>query len=106
LRALARFLQEEYYVVLMDFPAQLRAYYINGDTQSTFQSVILAGVYDIKNFRSKIRTDENHKLNSPWNIAADFNIDMSFLPEEIAGMLRDYEKDHQTGMEIGKISGT
>ena len=36
-----------------------------------------------------------HRLNSPWNIAADFNIDMSFSAEEIAGMLQEYEKDYQ-----------
>ena len=58
--------------VFMDFLAQLRGYYINRDVKPTFRSVILAGVYDIKNIRQKIRTDEEHKNNSPWNIAAAF----------------------------------
>ena len=39
---------------------------------------ILVGVCDIKNLKRKLRPDEEHKDNSPWNIAADFDIDMSF----------------------------
>lgn len=70
----------------------------------TFRSVILAGVYDIKNLKLKIRSDAEKKYNSPWNIAADFNVDMSFSPEEIGGMLSEYEKDHGTGMDILEIS--
>ena len=90
--------------VFIDFLAQLRGYYINRDVKSTFQSVILAGVYDIKNIRRKIRIDEEHKNNSPWNIAADFLVDMSFSTREIAGMLADYEHDHHTGMDITEMS--
>ncbi len=41
---------------------------------------------------------------SPYNIAVDFNIDMSFHPEEIATMLLDYEKDAHKGMDIRAIS--
>jgi len=91
--------------VFMDFLAQLRGYYMNRDIKPTFQSVILAGVYDIRNIRHKLRPDEAHKNNSPWNIAADFLIDMSFSAGEIAGMLEDYECDHHTGMNIPEISG-
>lgn len=91
--------------VFLDFLAQLRAYYIDRDVQPTFQSVILAGVYDVKNLRRKIRPEEEHKVNSPWNIAADFNIEMSFSKEEIAGMLQEYEADYHTGMDIGRIAG-
>lgn len=80
--------------VFLDFLAQLRAYYIDRDIQPTFQSVILVGVYDVKNFRRKIRPDDEHKMNSPWNIAADFNVDMSFSRSEIAGMLYEYEQDY------------
>lgn len=90
--------------VFLDFLAQLRGYYIDRDRVATFQSVILAGVYDIKNLKRKFRTDEEHKVNSPWNIAADFNIDMSFSRTEIAGMLGDYESDYCTGMDIEKMS--
>lgn len=86
--------------VFLDFLAQLRGYYLQRMKRPTFQSVILAGVHDVKNLRRKIRSDEDHKINSPWNIAADFNIDMSFSAGEIAGMLQDYEADHHTGMDI------
>ena len=75
------------------------------DIQPTFRAVILAGVYDVKNLRRKIRPDEVHKYNSPWNIAADFKVDMSFSREEIAGMLDEYEKDYHTGMDVELLAG-
>ena len=90
--------------VFLDFLAQLRAYYIRRSTQPIFQSVILAGVYDIKNLKRRFRQDEEHKVNSPWNIAAEFNIEMSFSKDEIAGMLWEYEKDYHTGMDIDEMS--
>lgn len=90
--------------VFMDFLAQLRGYYINRSRFATFQSVILAGVCDIKNLKRKLRPDEEHKDNSPWNIAADFDIDMSFSPEQIQEMLEGYEADHKTGMKISEIA--
>ncbi len=70
----------------------------------TFWSVILAGVYDIKNLKVKLHPGEESKYNSPWNIAVDFTVNMDFMPEEISAMLAEYEKDHQTGMDIDKIS--
>ena len=85
--------------VFLDFLAQLRGYYINRDRYPAFQSVILAGVCDIRNLKRKLRPDEEHRDNSPWNIAADFDIDMSFSPEQITGMLKEYEADHKTGMK-------
>ena len=92
--------------VFLDFLAQLRNSYINRDTaeKPTFQSVILAGVTDIKNLRRKIRPEEAHRFNSPWNIAADFKIDMSFNATEIAGMLEEYEADHHTGMDVQAVA--
>lgn len=91
--------------VFLDFLAQLRGYYIKRDKVATFQSVILAGVYDVKNIKRKIRPDEEHKRNSPWNIAADFDVVMSFSKTEIAGMLCEYEADHHTGMDVNSIAG-
>lgn len=93
--------------VFLDFLAQLRSYYLKRDTKGTitFQSVILAGVYDIKNLKRKIRTETDHRTNSPWNIAADFDVDMSLSRYGIEGMLDEYEKDHQTGMDISEIAG-
>ncbi len=90
--------------VFLDFLGQLRGCYLNRDEIPTFQSVILAGVYDVKNIKRKIRPEDDHKTNSPWNIAVDFDIDMSFSAEQIAGMLGDYEEDHKTGMNIGEIA--
>ena len=90
--------------VFVDFLAQLRAYYLDRDETSTFQSVILAGVYDVRNIKQKIRPEEEHKTNSPWNIAAKFRVDMSFSADEIAGMLMDYESDYHTQMNIYDIS--
>ena len=91
--------------VFLDFLAQLRAAYLDSDRTPTFQSVILAGVNDVRNIKRKIRPEEEHKVNSPWNIAADFLVDMSFSVEDIAGMLEQYETDYHTGMNIQKIAG-
>ena len=78
----------------------------------TFHSVILASVYDIKNIKLKMIQEgahtpfeaENKIYNSPWNIAVNFEVDISFSPEEIASMLESYETDQRTGMCIESIS--
>ena len=92
--------------VFLDFLAMLRDSYMSRDTKGiqTFQSVILAGVTDIKHMRSKIRDETEHRVNSPWNIAADFDIDMSLSETGIKGMLDDYEADHHTGMNTAVIA--
>lgn len=90
--------------IFLDFLAQLRLYYLQKSKRPTFQSVILAGVHDIRNLRQKIRPDAEHRHNSPWNIASSFDVDMSFSPKDIEGMLEQYENDHKTGMNIKKIS--
>jgi len=91
--------------VFLDFLAQLRGYYIDRDVTPTFWSVILAGVYDIKNLKGKIQIDGEHRTNSPWNIAAEFNVNMSFTKADIAGMLTEYDKDYKIGMDIDLIAG-
>lgn len=91
--------------VFLIFLAQLRAYYLKRRRMRAFQSVILAGVYDIRNIRRRIRPEERHKQNSPWNIAADFDVNMSFSPKDIAGMPTQYEADQKTGMDIPQIAG-
>ena len=91
--------------VFVDFLSQLRAYYLDRRQTPTFQSVILAGVYDVKNLRQKIMPDLSGRMNSPWNIAADFDIAMSFTKNDIAGMLADYEADCHTGMDVEQIAG-
>ena len=91
--------------VFMDFLALLRARYMDREEIPTFQSVILAGVYDIKNLKLKIRPEEEHRYNSPWNIAAKLKVDMSFSVYDIEGMLAEYERDCHTGMNISEIAG-
>jgi len=91
--------------VFLDFLAQIRGYYLNRDVKPTFQSVILAGVYDVKNIKRKIRPEDVHKMNSPWNIAADFDVVMSFSESGVKGMLCEYEKDYHTGMNLEEIAG-
>lgn len=43
--------------VFLDFLSQLRGYYLTRRKTPIFQSVILAGVYDIKNIQMRIRPD-------------------------------------------------
>ena len=92
--------------VFLDFLAQLRNGYISRETEGTtvFHSVILAGVTDIKHLRAKIRPEDQHKVNSPWNIATDFDIDMSLSSYGIKGMLDEYEQDHRTGMNTKELA--
>ena len=79
----------------------------------TFHSVILAGVYDIRNIKLKLINEgvyaplatEGKLYNSPWNIAADFDVDMSFSVPEITTMLAEYEADHSTGMDVPAVAG-
>lgn len=72
--------------------------------ERTLQSVILAGVKDVNHVNSKIRLEDEHKVNSPWNIVADFNIDMSLSETGIKGMLDEYDADHHTGMDTAEIA--
>ena len=92
--------------VFLDFLAQLRDGYISRRAKNTpaFHSVILAGVTDVKHLKSKIRDEDQHRVNSPWNIAEDFLVNMSFSPEDIQGMLKEYDSDHHTGMDIKAIA--
>ena len=93
--------------VFLDFLGKLRSGYLKKEKNpkyKTFQSVILAGVTDIKHLKAKIRDDGDSKENSPWNIAADFTIDMSLSAEGIKGMLDEYEADHHTGMDTEAVA--
>ncbi|MCL1989905.1 MAG: PD-(D/E)XK nuclease family protein [Defluviitaleaceae bacterium] len=78
--------------VFLKFLGVLRKKYLlrTDDLDVTFKSIILAGVHDIKSLKYKIRVDDEEKTNSPWNIAENFNIDMSFDEVEIGSMLVDY----------------
>lgn len=92
--------------VFLDFLSQLRDGYNSRNTKGVpfFQSVILAGVTDVKHLKNQIREDGRHRANSPWNIAVDFNSDMSFSVRGIYGMLMEYESEHHTGMDAEEIA--
>lgn len=91
--------------IFLSFLGLLRAKYLEQQKGKdvTFKSVILAGVYDIKTLKLKLHPGQEPKYNSPWNIAADFNIDMSFSAKEICTMLKDYENDYHTEMDVPGI---
>ncbi|MEM9889042.1 MAG: GxxExxY protein, partial [Bacteroidota bacterium] len=62
------------------------------------------GVHDIKNLKFKLRNPEEAQFNSPWNIAIDFKVDLSFHPEEIAPMLEQYSEAEEVQMDIPAIA--
>jgi len=92
--------------LFLHFLGLLRDKYLkqNDERDYTFHSVILAGVHDVKTLKLKISPESSGKLNSPWNIAADFTIDMTFNPQEISTMLVDYSKDKNIEMDIPAVA--
>lgn len=92
------------YDSFVKFLGILRSKYLAKTQYPTFQSVILAGVYDIRNLKLKMRTDKEHQYNSPWNIATPFDVDMSLSEEGIAGMLQDYVKEHGVTINVSQIA--
>ncbi len=76
------------------FLGLIRDVYLNRDEAPAFQSVILAGVYDVKNLKLRMRSEDEHQYNSPCNISVAFNTDMSLPAEGIAEMLNEYKNDH------------
>ena len=99
--------------VFLNFLSTLRKKYLASQAESdfTFKSVILAGVYDIKNIKLKlIESGFHHKkdgeiinYNSPWNIAVDFRIDMAFDANGISEMLTEYKNANQENISIQKM---
>ena len=99
--------------VYLDFLSMLRKKYLaaQDELDFTFYSVILAGVYDVRNLKWKVKLASDHQVestiqvyNSPWNIAINFTVDMSFSFEEIKTMLVAYENDYQLGIDIKTIA--
>ncbi len=91
--------------LFLDFLGLLRNKYLSRDDgEETFQAVILAGMHDIKTLKRKIRPGESSGYNSPWNIAIDFKVDLSFAPPEIETMLQDYSLDKQIEPDISAIA--
>ncbi|MEM8523755.1 MAG: AAA family ATPase [Bacteroidota bacterium] len=90
----------------LSFLGMLRTKYL-GRTQAqhrTFHSIVLAGVHDIKSLKFKLRNSTDAQLNSPWNIAIDFNVDMSFNPQEITKMLEQYSEEENVKIEMKTIA--
>ncbi len=92
--------------LFLDFLAMLRKKYLqrNEGLDATFQSVILTGVHDVKTLKAKIRPDDQKKYNSPWNIAIDFSVDLSFNSAEIETMLRQYQEEKQIEMDVPALA--
>ncbi|RLC10982.1 MAG: AAA family ATPase [Deltaproteobacteria bacterium] len=101
--------------IFLHFLGMLRNKYLlrNMGQDHTFHSVILAGVHDIKTLKARIRPDEEKepfdfaqdRYNSPWNIAVDFKVDLSFAPYEIETMLREYTREKGIRPDIPAIAG-
>ncbi len=92
--------------IFLNFLGMLRnKYLLRSEGQDhTFQSVVLAGVHDVRTLKAKIRPDDERKYNSPWNIAADFTADLSFSPDEIGAMLHEYSRDKGIRPDIPAIA--
>lgn len=85
------------------FLGLLRNMYLNRDETPTFKAVVLAGVYDVKNLKLKIRSEEDHQYNSPWNIAANYDPDMSLPADGISTMLAEYKTDHSIEFDVKSV---
>jgi len=91
--------------LFVSFLGMLRDKYLRQDQgEITFHSVILAGVHDVKSLKLRLRDDGERKLNSPWNIAADFNVDMSFSAAEITPMLEDYARERGVSLDAPALA--
>ncbi|MGL5378849.1 AAA family ATPase [Clostridium sp.] len=92
--------------LFLDFLGMLRSLYLSREkgNSTTFKSVILAGVHDIKNLKIKFRDDNDIRYNSPWNIAVRFDVDMSFSELEIGTMLLQYSKENNLILNIEELS--
>lgn len=94
------------HIEFIKFLGLLREMYLSRDERPTFQSVILAGVYDIKNLKLRLRPEDQHQYNSPWNIAVPFETNMSLPADGITDMLEEYKADHHLDFDahfIGKM---
>lgn len=92
--------------LFLEFLGMLRSLYLSrtDGSSSTFKSVILAGVHDVKNLKLKFRDDTDTRYNSPWNIAVKFDVDMSFNKYEIGTMLTDYGTENNLNLDIESLS--
>jgi hypothetical protein len=94
------------FLPFLSFLGMLRTKYLErfSPIHATFHSIVLTGVHDIKSLKSKMRSGDQAQYNSPWNIAADFEVEMSFNSAEIAPMLEEYRLAEQVEMEVAPIA--
>ncbi len=90
--------------LFVSFLAMLRNKYLERATFPTFHSIVLAGLYDVKSLRLKLGLNEEAKYNSPWNIAADFNVVMELQANEIVPMLEDYAQEQNVTMDFQAVA--
>ena len=90
--------------LFVSFLAMLRNKYLSQEYAKTFHSVILAGVHDVKTLKLKLRPDDEKKYNSPWNIAAEFKVNMNLRPSEIKPMLEEYARDKGVTLDSQSIA--
>lgn len=88
--------------LFLDFLGMLRTKYLKmrEGKDHSFHSVILAGVHDVKTLKAKLRPEKSGVFNSPWNIAVDFDVDMTLSPDEITPMLEEYAAQRQVEIDI------
>ncbi len=89
--------------IFLHFLGMLRDKYLsrNKKRDFTFHSVVLAGVHDIKTIKAQSLSNKTTSLNSPWNIAAELNVDLSFKAYKIETMLNDFLTEN-TNVDIAK----
>jgi len=99
-------LKNIYNRLFLSFLGMLRSLYLSREQElsTIFKSVILAGVYDIKNLKIKVRDDSDIRYNSPWNIAVNFNVDLSFSEIDISTMLNNYADENNLVLDIEVIT--
>jgi hypothetical protein len=90
--------------LFVSFLAMLRNKYLLQDSFKTFHSIVLAGVHDVKTLKLKLRPEDEQKYNSPWNISAEFKVDMNLQVEEIIPMLVEYAADKNVKMSTQEIA--
>jgi len=90
--------------LFLGFLGMLRNKYLVRQKSKTFHSVVLTGIHDVKSLKLKISPESERKLNSPWNIAADFEVDMNLQPAEIQPMLAEYAQDRSVLVDAPAVA--
>ena len=85
------------------FPMRSLGMKISTLCRSSHKKIVLM-IDEVKTLKLKLHSQKETKYNSPWNIAADFQIDMNFNCKDISSMLKEYESEHHTGMNISEVS--